>query len=219
MGLLAAADDRGEPSSYALLRLHLCELELRAGDWDAAERRLDEWAESSDSELLVWPMYERCRALLAAGRGLPGEARRWAAEAMARAAETGVRWDLLECRRALGTLELLDRAPARAVEQLRAVWEHTEREGVGDPGAFPVAPDLVEALVELDELDEARRVTARLGELAEQQEHPWGRARLGAAPRSWRSPRPTTSRRRPRSNGRRRSTGTSAWRQTGRGRC
>jgi DNA-binding NarL/FixJ family response regulator len=62
------------------------------------------------------------------------------------------------------------------VESLRAVWEHAEREGVGDPGVFPVGPDLVEALVESGEPGEARVVTARLGELAEEQEHPWGRA-------------------------------------------
>ena len=68
---LAEADERGEASSYALQRLHLCELELRAGEWDAAEQLLDEWAESADRELLHWPMYERCRALLAAGRGFP----------------------------------------------------------------------------------------------------------------------------------------------------
>ena len=74
-----------------------------------------------------------------------------------------------------------------AAEQLRAVWEHTLREGVDEPGAFPVAPDLVEALVELGELDEARAVTERLRELAEQQEHPWGLAtakRCGAIDRS-----------------------------------
>ena len=71
--LLDMADERGEPSSYALQRLHVCELELRAGGWDAAARLLDEWAESSDSTLLLWPMYERCRALLAVGRGRPAE--------------------------------------------------------------------------------------------------------------------------------------------------
>ena len=43
-----------------------------------------------------------------------------------------------------------------------------------EPGAFPVAPDLVEALVELGEQEEAQAVSARLRELAEQQEHPWG---------------------------------------------
>ena len=86
--LLAAADERGEPSSYAIQRLHVCELELRAGGWDVAEHLLDEWADSSDRELLHWPMYERCRALLAAGRGQREEARRWASRgARARASE------------------------------------------------------------------------------------------------------------------------------------
>ena len=32
----------------------------------------------SDDALLLWPMYERCRALLAVGRGEPAEALRWA---------------------------------------------------------------------------------------------------------------------------------------------
>jgi hypothetical protein len=42
--------------------------------------------------------------------------------------------------------------------------------------SFPVAPDLVEALVELGELAEAQRVTRRLRKLSMQQEHPWGLA-------------------------------------------
>jgi DNA-binding CsgD family transcriptional regulator len=41
---------------------------------------------------------------------------------------------------------------------------------------FPVAPELVEVLAELGELDEGRAVTARLRELADAQKHPWGRA-------------------------------------------
>ncbi len=41
---------------------------------------------------------------------------------------------------------------------------------------FPVAPELVEALVELGEVDEAQAVSDRLRELAQQQEHPWGLA-------------------------------------------
>jgi DNA-binding NarL/FixJ family response regulator len=173
---LALADERGEPSSYALQRLHMCELELRAGDWGATARLLDEWAETSDRELLFWPMYERCRALLAAGRGLGDEAQRWATDAIARAEATGCRWDELEARRALGIAALLAHEPERAVESLRSVWEHTEREGITDPGVFPVAPELVEALVDLGLLEEARGVTERLRELAEQQQHPWGLA-------------------------------------------
>jgi DNA-binding CsgD family transcriptional regulator len=173
---LALADERGEPSSYALQRLHVCELELRAGDWSAAARLLDEWAESSDREMLFWPMYERCRALLAAGRGLGDETERWATEAIARAEATGCAWDRLEALRARGIAALLAHEPERAVDSLREVWEHTVREGVDEPGVFPVAPELVEALVELGRLEEALVVTARLRDLAAQQRHPWGQA-------------------------------------------
>jgi len=45
---------------------------------------------------------------------------------------------------------------------------------VNDRGAFPAAPELVEALVDLAELDEATAVAGRLAELAEAQDHPWG---------------------------------------------
>ncbi|WP_243057200.1 AAA family ATPase [Nocardioides sp. SR21] len=167
------ADDWAEPSSYALARLHLCELELRVGGHAEAQRMLDEWGASSDSRLLLWPMYERCRALLAAGRGDADEARRWGDHARELADETGVRWDWLEATRALGLAALLDKDHDTAVAHLSAVWEHTEREGIADPGAFPVAVDLVEALVDAGDLDTARAVTARLDELGRAASHPW----------------------------------------------
>ena len=173
---LALADERGELLSYALQRLHLCELELRTGEWDAAARLLDEWGESSEGELLIWPMYERCRALLAAGRGLPGEAERWAGEAIARAEATGGGWDLFEALRARGSAALLARVPEHALDSLDYVWRHARSEGVDEPGVFPVAPDLVDALLELGEHRQARAVTDRLQRLAEAQAHPWGLA-------------------------------------------
>jgi DNA-binding CsgD family transcriptional regulator len=170
--LLSLADERGEAYSYALLRLHACQLELRIGDCVAAGPLLDEWGESSDP--LMWPMYERSHALLAAARGLPGEAVSWGEKTIALAERTGARWDWLEARRAIGLAELLRQEPARAADSLRAVWEHTQREGVDEPGVFPVAPDLVEALVNVGELDEAQETTDRLRALSEVQEHPWG---------------------------------------------
>jgi DNA-binding CsgD family transcriptional regulator len=170
--LLRIADERGEAYSYALFRLHLFQLELRIGDCRAAGRLLEEWAQSSDP--LMWPMYERCQALFAAFRGLPDEAGQWAKKTIESAERTGARWDWLEARRALGLADLLGSEPLRAAEGLRAVWWHTEREGVAEPGVFPVASDLVEALVELGELEEARAVTGRLRGLAEEQAHPWG---------------------------------------------
>lgn len=174
--LLKLADERGEARGYLVMRLHLCELALRAGEWDAAERLLDEWGESSDRELVLPPAYERCRALLAAGRGHPDEADRWAGEAIARSEARGERWDVLEGRRARGIAALLAHDPKRAAEDLRAVWEHARREGIDNPGSFPVAPDLVEALVEVGERDAAVAVTDRLARLAEEQAHPWGLA-------------------------------------------
>jgi len=173
--LLAIADERGELWSYAWLRLDLCELELRSGRWDETTSMLDEWADS-DRESMPWPQYERCRALLAAGRGVPADAERWATDAVERAHAVGARWDELEALRARGIAALLVHQPLQAAESLRAVWDHAEREGVEDPGAFPVAPDLVEALVDSGEIDEARGVTERLRTLAEEQGHPWGLA-------------------------------------------
>ena len=174
--LSALADARGEPSSYAMVRLHLCELELRIGALDAASRRLDEWAESSDFETQFRPQYQRCRALLAAARGDASEALRWADETIERSRAAAYYWDELEALRARGTAALLEHAPERASQDLRAVWEHCEREGVLDPGAFPVAPELVEALLELGELDAAQKVSERLAQLAGQQLHPWATA-------------------------------------------
>lgn len=180
--LLAAADRRGEEWSYAVLRLQRCELELRAGDWSAAAEILEEWG-ASPTEAFVGLPSERCRALLAVGLGNAEEAEERAARAMAAAQEAGIGWERLEVLRTQGAAALLAGEPARAVERLHAVWDHAQRAGVRDPGTFPVAADLVEALVETGGLRDATAVTAHLAELAEEQAHPWGlatAARCGA---------------------------------------
>ncbi len=173
--LLDRADEQGEPASYALQRLHLCELELRTGRWDAAARLLDEWAESGERTLLTLPMYERCRALLAAGRGDGDETERWAIEALRRADAFGVAWDRLETLRARGIAALCANEPALAVAALEPVRAHIEREGVGEPGVFPVLPELVEALVELGRQAEARALTEQMQRRAVELDHPWCR--------------------------------------------
>ncbi len=173
---LTLADERGEGVGYAWLRLNMCLLELRTARWDAASRLLDEWAESDDDQSLIAPTYQRCRALLAAARGDADSAERWATPALADARTRGYRWQVLEASRALGMAALLAHQPRRATEWLRAVWQHGEQHGVEDPGAFPVAPELVEALLETGETGEAAAVSARLGELSERHAHPWGLA-------------------------------------------
>jgi DNA-binding CsgD family transcriptional regulator len=179
--LLSLADERGERQSYALLRLHMCELHLRAGEWEAADALLEEWADTSDRDMMFRPQYERCRALLSAGRGDSAQAQQHGSQALARANETGVRWDGLEAQRALALAATVAHDPATAVEMLRGVWAHTQTEGIEEPGVFPVAPELVEVLLELGEGEEAAAVAACLRELADAQSHPWG---LAAAARS-----------------------------------
>lgn len=175
-GLSALADERGETFFGAVLNLHRCELELRAGELREAVRLLDEWADSGAMEGIE-PTYARCRTLLAALQGRPGEVDRWAAEA-SRTTATGDPWDTwdeLEVLRARGITALLAHEPERAADVLGRVWAHTRREGVADPGAFPVAADLAEALAWLGRAGEVDVIAGQLRELAERQDHPWAR--------------------------------------------
>jgi DNA-binding CsgD family transcriptional regulator len=176
--LSALADERGDLTSYAMIRMHRVELELRSGNFAAAQRLLDEWIESSDFETQFRPQYPRCRAVLEAGRGDSGEAQKWARETIRLAEAAGSMWDELEARRALGTAALLEPAPDQALVELWPVWKHCESEGVVEPGAFPVAPELVEALVELARFEDAEGIIDCLRERAAEQDHPWGRATI-----------------------------------------
>ena len=171
--LRSLAEERGEGRASRGLHLRLCELELRAGDAEAASRLLADWEEWISLADMDRPR-GRCEALLAVLRGSADEAEQRAAQVIALAEAQGERWDVLEARRASGIAALLSGEPQRGAKSLAVVWEHTQSEGVNDPGAFPVAPDLVEALVELDDVDRALAVANRLEELAHQQKHPWG---------------------------------------------
>ena len=177
--LRALADERGEARFRAVLQVQSCEVELRAGRVLECSRLLDqrhEWVGLDDVE----PHRARCQALLAAVRGHPEDTRRWAGMVATAAAAApdpeDVLWDELEVRRAQGIVWLLANRPDQAAEALGPVWERTQREGVDEPGAFPVAPELVEALVRLGRTEEAAAITSRLRYLAELRDHPWAAA-------------------------------------------
>jgi DNA-binding NarL/FixJ family response regulator len=174
--LLATADERGEFPSSIVFTLQLCEVELRAGHSSAAARALEEWHEWTLLEPWTDVVTKRLQALLAALRGEAGRASTLATEILeaSEASERG--WDRLDALRAAGLAALLERQSERAITSLEAVWAHTLREGVDEPGAFPVAGDLVEALAESGRLEAANEVIERLGRLASDQQHPWGLA-------------------------------------------
>ncbi|HEV2360640.1 MAG TPA: LuxR C-terminal-related transcriptional regulator, partial [Acidimicrobiales bacterium] len=178
-GLLARANERGELLFISMIELHLCEVELRAGHVTEAERLVEDL-----EELLVWEGRDgplnyatRLRSLIAAVRGDPVDAARLGRAVLAkRSDQIGLGspgWDRLETLRALGVAALFDRDVDGAIDDLREVWEHTIREHVEDPGAFPVAGELIDALVAGERFDLAGEVIERLTSVAAEQAHPW----------------------------------------------
>jgi DNA-binding CsgD family transcriptional regulator len=172
--LLVSADERGEARSGIVSMIQVCEVELRAGDAFEVARVLEECDQWSLLEPEVGTARARIEAVLAALRGEPGPTRELAAKVL----DDTQAWNRLETLRATGIAALLERDPEGAVASLGAVWDHTLREGVEDPGAFPVAGDLVEGLAESGRLEEANEVIGRLDRLASEQRHPWGLATL-----------------------------------------
>jgi len=180
-GLLAAAEERGEARSGMTFTVQLCEIELRAGDTSAAARALAELTQYEVAQYVaVEPEVQvigwRVLAALAAVRGDPGRAAALAARVLQASGPDAYQWERLEALRAAGLAALLARDPERAADSLSEVWDHTQREGVEDPGAFPVAADLIEALAEAGRPGPANRVIGRLARLADAQQHPWGLA-------------------------------------------
>lgn len=174
--LVDLGDERFSPYSRGALCRQLCEFSLRMGDTFEASRMLDEheqWNDVPD----IRTGSARLHAMLAAVRGFPAEAKRWAAVVMDAAAPPSMgNWNRLETLRAIGIADLFEREHEAAAGHFGTVWEHCRREGVDDPGAFPVAGDLVEALVESRDLRSASEVSAVLGQLSQAQQHPWGMA-------------------------------------------
>jgi DNA-binding CsgD family transcriptional regulator len=129
---------------------------------------LEEWSGLEEMRTVS----SRLRAMLAAVAGNPEDAARHAEVARA-GASAGLRWDWLEATRASGIAALFAGEPKQAADLLGAVWDYTVRERVDEPGAFPVAGDLVEALVQCDDHERAEAATKRLRVLASRQQHPW----------------------------------------------
>jgi DNA-binding CsgD family transcriptional regulator/tetratricopeptide (TPR) repeat protein len=174
--LRADAHRTGDLFMVMRLDLNLCELAVRCGDAVAAGRELENFMEWSAQDQ-IGVIGARLRMQIAALTGAPAETARWAT-AFAESSDPILtsRWDLLEATRARGLNALFERDPVRAVEYLWSVWAHAAREHVDNPGVFPVAADLVEALVQSGDVARAREVTESLERSARKQQHPWGLA-------------------------------------------
>ncbi|HEV2362129.1 MAG TPA: AAA family ATPase [Acidimicrobiales bacterium] len=170
-GLRAMAEERGELRFAGLMSHQLCELELRAGNVELALPFIEEIDYGPDQ---LSRIRARLLAIAAAVRGDPSEAHSHAKQVLAWGDGLDVdAWNRLEAWRATGLAALCEGANDSAVPTLRAVHDYTVRERVGDPGAFPVGPDLVEALALSGERREAEDIAARLAKQGEEQQHPW----------------------------------------------
>jgi DNA-binding CsgD family transcriptional regulator len=143
--------------------VYLAELEVRAGQWEAASSYAAEGLDSLEDagleqalEVHLWSS-----ALVAAHRGEVARARDLATRGLQLAESHDDVFHVITNRSVLGFLELSLRnaeAAARFFEPLENV---TSAMALEEPGAFPYVPDEIEALVLLGELDRAWRILGR----------------------------------------------------------
>jgi DNA-binding CsgD family transcriptional regulator len=172
---VSAAEEGGRYQEASILTVSLSDVLVRSGRIDEA-RAFAAAQEDIDLTAVETPDVELLRAEIEVRYGDPAVAREWAWRARDAAEALGHVWIRMEADRALAMADLQSGDPDGAAARLRAVFDHVVAAEVREPGMFPVAPELVEALVLLGRLDEARSVLDWLDEVSVEQAHPWGRA-------------------------------------------
>jgi DNA-binding CsgD family transcriptional regulator len=161
---------------------HLVEVEWRAGRWDAAasyaasEAR---WNRESGHGQQGPPAYHV--ALVEASRGEIDHARILAGQGVELAEAQGDSFYAAVCRWVLGLIELSIDDPAATLRWLEPVADMLQDGGIGEPGAFPFTPDLIEAWAATGQLDRAATRLLWLQDAAARLDHPWARITGGRA--------------------------------------
>jgi DNA-binding CsgD family transcriptional regulator len=160
---LSAARGWGDESFTQRVLVTLVDLEWRAGNWDLAERYLEEHRQLAfdgnnrwDEGVARWQ-----QALFAASRGRAEEARQLALETVSLGEEFHRPWLALRGQWVLGFLALSLDEPAAAIGALRSAPEAVSKFGVHDAGPATILPDALEAAVGVGLLDEAEAILAR----------------------------------------------------------
>ncbi len=175
---VSAAEAGGRYQEATILTVSLSDVLVRSGRIDEA-RAFAAAQEDLDLTARETPDVELLRAEIEVRYGDAAAAREWAGLALDGADELGHVWIRLEADRALAMADLQSGEPEAAAGRLREVLDHAVSSGVREPGMFPVAPELIEALVLLGHTEEARAVLDWLDEVSVEQAHPWGLA-MGA---------------------------------------
>ena len=178
--VIAVSERRGSDESAAETRLHLIEVEWRAGNWDAATAYAAAfarwWRETGEAQLGITAY---AVSLVEAGRGHIDLAREVAASGLEQAEARKDRIYAAKCRWVLGQLELSADDPAAALRWLEPVADMLQACGIGEPGLCPFTPDLIEAWAATGQLDRAAGRLAWLQDAARRLDHPWARVTSG----------------------------------------
>ena len=184
-GRMATSLDRaislGDEGSATAALFHLAELEFRAGNWPLAERhaadgyeRAEQLGREQEMSALLY-----ASALVDAHLGRVDEARTAAERGIALSESCGDEAFRLQNLSVLGFLELSVGDAAAADTILRPLAARLASSGWREPSIFGELPNAIEALVELGDLEEARRLVADLQERVSRIESPWGEASAG----------------------------------------
>ncbi len=159
-------EERGHVTIQWEVLEFLTELECRAGNWRRADRYAAEameiTLEAGIQEATPGPLSRL--ALVEALTGRIEDARAHASEGLKVAEPCQDTWAVIRNRSVLGFLELSLGNPAGARDALAPLPGVLEEIGVAEPGAFPLIPDLVEALVVVGKLVEASTLAEGLEE-------------------------------------------------------
>ena len=182
MGMsLERAVSLGDEGALSAALLHQAELECRAGNWPLAARlaadgyeHAEQTGREQDMSALLY-----ASALVDAHFGRVEETRDAAERGIALSESCGDEVFRLQHLAALGFLEL-SRGEAVASDRiLRPLAAHLATTGWREPSIYGELPNAIEALVELGELAEARKLLGDLQDRVSLIESPWGQASAG----------------------------------------
>jgi len=180
--IIGAAERYGSEEAANGARLHLVEVEWRAGNWDAAAAHAAanaRWYRESGYGQEAVPAY--LVSLVEAGRGNVERARALAAKGVQHAEAQRDSAFAAQCRWVLGLTELSVDDPAAALRWLVPIADMLQTGGIGEPGCYPFTPDLIEAWAATGQLHRAAGRLAWLQEAARRLDHPWARITAGRA--------------------------------------
>ena len=170
-------DATGDDTARIPWSLQAGELELWAGNWDAAAGIADEGRVASERRL---PGMQQDHAYVVAAvqahRGAVDAARESAAASLAQAERTSDQRFLIRSHAVLGFVYLSIGDADGAVRQLGRAWDLLREASYGDPGVVRFVPELIEALVLRGEHDRATEIHSWLAERGETLDRPYARA-------------------------------------------